>query len=90
MVQRRRGSLFKSRIYLPYFMERQYDLEIHPGTAPQGLLHRDVGRSCLSGGLMFAGMGAFDTLSRICDASFEKSPPRPCHLLMFLSKRYTF
>jgi len=34
MVQGLRGSLFKSRICLPHFMERQCVLEIHPGTAP--------------------------------------------------------
>jgi hypothetical protein len=70
-------------------MERQCDLEIHPGTAPQEPRHRDVGRSCLSSALIFAGMGAFDTLSRISDASFEKKPPRPGHLLIVLSKRET-
>jgi hypothetical protein len=82
-----RGSLFKSRICLPHFMERQCDLKIHPRTAPQEPLPRDVGRYCLSGGLIFAGLGAFDYLSRICDAIFEKRPPQPCHLLMVLSKR---
>jgi hypothetical protein len=61
-------------------MERQCALETHPETAPQELLHRDVGRSCLPGVPLFAGMGAFDYLSRVCDASFEKRPPRPlCH-----------
>jgi hypothetical protein len=58
-------------------MERQCVLEIHPGTAPQVPLHRDVGRYCLSGGLIFAGLGAFYYLSRICDATFEKRPPQP-------------
>ena len=56
-------------------MERQCDLKINPGTATQGPLHRDVGRYCLSGGLIFAGLGAFDNLNRICDAIFEKRPP---------------
>ena len=60
---------------MPHYMERQCVLEIHPGTAPQELLHRDVGPSCLSGGRIFAGLGAFDELSRIFDAAFEKSPP---------------
>jgi hypothetical protein len=32
-------------------------------------------------------LGAFDYLSRICDATFEKRPPQPCNLLMVLSKR---
>jgi hypothetical protein len=86
MVQRPRGSLFKSRIGLPHFMERQCLLEIHPGTAPQEPLHRDVGRYCLSGGLIFAGLGAFDYLIRICDAIFEKRSPQPCNFLMVLSK----
>jgi hypothetical protein len=67
-------------------MERQCVFEIHPGTAPQEPLHRGVGRYCLSGGLIFADLGAFDYLSRICDATFEKRPPLPCHLLMNLSK----
>jgi hypothetical protein len=31
----------------------------------------------LSGGLVFAGLGAFNYLNRICDASFEKKPPWP-------------
>jgi hypothetical protein len=30
--------------------------------------------------------GAFDYLSRVCDATFEKRPPQPCHLLMVPSK----
>jgi hypothetical protein len=68
-------------------MERQCALEIHPGTAPQEPLHRDVGRSCLCGSLIFARMGAFDYLSRIYDASFEKRPPQPCNLVMVLSMR---
>jgi hypothetical protein len=86
VVQGLWGSLFKSRICLPHFIERQCALEIHAGTAPQGRLHRDGSRSCLSGGLLLAGLGAFDTLSRICDATFEKRPPRPFNLLMVLSK----
>ena len=57
IVQGPRGSLFKSRICLPHFMERQCDLEIHPGTAPQEPLHRDVGRYCLSGGPTICGFG---------------------------------
>jgi len=62
MVQRRRGSLFKSRIYLPYFMERQCAHEIHPGqpqkshfivtlavpACPVALCLREWGRSTLS------------------------------------------
>ena len=43
--------------------------------------------SCLYGGPKFAGIGGFDTLSRICDAAFEKRPPQPCYLLMVLSKK---
>jgi hypothetical protein len=61
-------------------------LEIHPGTAPQEPLHRDGSRYCLSGGLIFVGLGAFDYLSRICDATFEKRSPQPGNLLMVLSK----
>ena len=57
MMQGPWGSLFKSRICLLYFMERQCDVEIYPRTAPEDPLHRDVGRSCLSGDLVFAGMG---------------------------------
>ena len=87
MVHGLRGSLFKSRICLPYFMERQCDLEIHPGAAPQEPLNRDGSRSCLSGGRLLAGMGAFDTLSRIFDASFEKRPPLPFNSLLVFSKR---
>jgi hypothetical protein len=41
----------------------------------------------LSGGLIFEGLGAFDELNRIGDATFEKRPPWPCNLLMVLSKR---
>ena len=85
-----RGSLFKSRICLPYFMERQCDLKIHPGTAPQEPLHRDGSRSCLSGGLLLAGMGAFDTLSRSCDAAFEKRPPRPFYHYFLIGKLLRF
>jgi hypothetical protein len=54
------GSLFKRRIYLPHYLERQCDLEIHPRTAPQEPFHRDVSPYCLSGDLIFAGLGAFD------------------------------
>jgi hypothetical protein len=68
-------------------MEWQCVLEIHPRTAPQEPLHRDVGRYCLSGGLIFTGLGAFDYLSRICDATFEKRSLQPFNLLMVLSKR---
>ena len=73
-------------------MERQCDLEIHPrtarlgGQAPQEHLHRDVSPYCLSGGLIFAGLGAFDERNKICDATFEKRPPWPCNLLMVPSK----
>jgi hypothetical protein len=81
-----RGSLFKSRICLPYFMERQCDLEIHPGTAPQEALHRDGSRFCLSGGPLLAGMGAFDTLSRSYDAAFEKRPPWPFYHYFLIAK----
>jgi hypothetical protein len=35
-------------------------------------------------------MGAFDYLSRSCDATFEKRSPQPCILLMILSKLKTF
>ena len=89
MVQGPRGSLFKSRIGLPHFLERQCVLKVHPGIAPQEPPHRDVGLYCLSGGLIFGGLGAFDYLTRICDATFEKRPPQPCNLLMVLSKRLT-
>jgi hypothetical protein len=68
-------------------MERQCGLEIYPGAAPQEPLHRDVGPYCLLGGLIFAGLGAFDERNRICDAAFEKRPPWPCILLMVPSKR---
>jgi len=61
-------------------MERQLSLKPLLGTAPEGKLHRGVGLNCLFGGLMFAGLGAFDYLSRICDATFEKRPPWPCIL----------
>ena len=51
--------------------------KIQLGTAPEGPLRRGVGLYCLSGSLMFAGLGAFDYLSRIYDAFFERRPPWP-------------
>ena len=54
------GISFQKPHGLPYYMEWQCVLEIYPGTAPQEPLHRDVGPYCLSGGLIFAGLGAFD------------------------------
>ena len=66
------------KLHMPAsLMERQCGLEIHPRTALQELLHRDVSPYCLSGGLIFVGLGAFDELNRICDATFEKRPPWP-------------
>ena len=50
-------------------------------------LHRDVGRYCLSGVRILAGMGAFDNLSRVCDVSFEQRPLQPYHLELVLSNR---
>ncbi len=41
-------------------MERQWGLKPLLGTAPEGPLRRGVGLYCLSGGLIFAGLGAFD------------------------------
>ncbi len=58
-------------------MERKYIPEIQPGTAPKGCLDRGVRLDWQPPGRIFAGMGAFDSFSRIRDASFEKRSPCP-------------
>ena len=62
-------------------MERQCGLKIHPGTAPEGNLCRGDCLYWLSGGLIFAGLGAFDYLGRISDAIFEKRSPWPYSII---------
>jgi hypothetical protein len=68
-------------------MERQRGPKPLLKTAPEGLLRRGAGLNCLFGGLIFAGLGAFDYLSRICDAAFEKRPPWPYKPRAIFSKR---
>jgi hypothetical protein len=77
MVQGPWESLFKNRICLPYFMERQCALEIHPGTAPEEPLHRDGSRSCLSGDLVFAGMGRSTLSAEVVMRLLKRDPHSP-------------
>jgi hypothetical protein len=48
-------------------------LTAYPVEFPEG----DPIQQGLSGGLIFAGLGAFDERNSICDAAFKKRPPWP-------------